>query len=158
MQRSAVLFFILALAGCSDKSDLEAVCKDIVSDYSVDPSSVTVNSISYSTSAMRLSDVYTEISKKYQGNTPSSVTDYTDQLVHRETPPHNRKIFVDYTSNSGTGKIRDVAECSFISGALPSTFLNAVRVQNKAFRQESLGALFLAVKRPSKLDEMYFVK
>jgi hypothetical protein len=148
----------LALAGCDDDSKMEAVCKDIAREASVDPSSLIVNDSKSAKSDMGLSEVYSAISKKYGGNTPLEITRATDALVHREKPPILAIVEIDYTINTKGGKDRFLARCAFMDGVLPKAVLYSVKVSGKEFSIDKLHDLFLYVKTPKGLSSDYFLK
>ncbi|KAE9642374.1 hypothetical protein EJA70_19235 [Pseudomonas sp. PB103] len=155
------LFIVLAttalVSGCTGESKIESICTDIAKDSLVDPSSMVINGLKVSRSEMKLSETYAAISKKYGGNTPEVVTRHTDQLVNSTKLPEYVFVDIDYTANGGSGKVREMASCTYIEGALPDIFLYAVTVGKNAFDASKLDELFARVKKPRALDSMYSV-
>lgn len=158
MRLITVLLFAFLLTGCGDESKMKTACLDIAKDASVDPGSLSVNSVDFVRSKIQLGDFYPLISKKYHGHTPTEITDVTDSLVHKEQPPVAVTVSINYTANGITGKVRDNAECTFLTEALPKPFLISVVVGRKRFDVDKLEVLFSSIKRPAGLSEVYFLE
>lgn len=153
-----LLFFVVAVAGCSDSSKMESACRDIAKESSVDPSSLKVNRVLESSEDAKNNEVVTLIREMNGGKIPAAWQKKLDSLWRSEVQPQNRTVAIDFTANDRFGQERNAIVCTYLTGFFDRPVLKEVVIGDSTHDYKGLSSLFTGLRPPDGLSALYEVK
>lgn len=145
------LVMTLSLAGCSNESKMEAVCKDISKRISTDPSTFRVNEVRTTSAKMTTTDVLSFLQTKYPNGIPDATNKLREMLASEKDEKSSQTfVAVDFSAQSDRGTKRSEVLCHYVNWTGTTTSLSSITANNSDYTD--LLGIFLRFGRPDGLN------